>query len=228
MRSIFLDAGPIITLATNNLLHLFKEFKKNNNVEFFITPEVKKEVIDHPIKTKKFRLEAYQVNRLIEEKIIKIVDITKNDIKLTNELINNINKIYSANARELYIAHRGEIEIIAVALNRSHATLIVDERTTRQLIENPILIANRLEKKLHTKVHINYKLMEELHLQLNTLKVLRSVDLVSRAFELNYFNMLYNNNKNKNNFLEGLLWACKLKGCAILDNEINEYMKEIK
>ncbi|MDD3263886.1 MAG: hypothetical protein PHT94_03245 [Candidatus Nanoarchaeia archaeon] len=228
MRNVFLDSGPIITLATNNLLHLFEDYKKNNELEFYITPEVKKEVVDNPIKTKKFRLEAYQVLELIKKDIIKIIKITKEDELLTNRLINDINKIYSANAKDVFIAHRGEIEIVAVALNRGKSTLVVDERTTRQLVENPILIANRMENKLHTKIHIDYKLMEDIHKELSFLKVLRSVDLVSRAVELNYFKNFYDNKKTGKEFLEGMLWACKLKGCAVMDLEIDEYLKEVK
>lgn len=70
MKSIIFDAGPIISLATNNLLWILKPLKKYFNGKFYITDAVKRELVDKPFETKKFKFEAIQVEKLIEEGVI--------------------------------------------------------------------------------------------------------------------------------------------------------------
>ncbi|HIG96306.1 TPA: hypothetical protein HA249_05470, partial [Candidatus Woesearchaeota archaeon] len=71
---IIFDTGPIISLTTNNLLWLLEPMKKKFGGEFYITPSVKKELVDVPLETKKFKFEALQVLDMIERGVLKIVD----------------------------------------------------------------------------------------------------------------------------------------------------------
>ena len=70
MRSIVFDTGPIISLTTNNLLWLLEPLKKKYKGHFHITSDVKRELIDRPLQTKKFKFEALQVMHIIKKGIL--------------------------------------------------------------------------------------------------------------------------------------------------------------
>lgn len=54
MRALVFDTGSIISLVTNNLLWILPPLKKQFRGDFLISEAVKGEIIDHPLKTKKF------------------------------------------------------------------------------------------------------------------------------------------------------------------------------
>ena len=61
MKSLIFDAGPIISLATNNLLWILEPLKNKFDGKFYLTDAVKRELVDRPLETKKFKFEAIQV-----------------------------------------------------------------------------------------------------------------------------------------------------------------------
>ena len=69
MKTILLDAGPIISLTTNNLLWIIEKLKAN----FAITEGVKRELVDRPLGTRRFKFEALQVQSLVEKKTISVI-----------------------------------------------------------------------------------------------------------------------------------------------------------
>ena len=60
-RAIIFDAGTLITLAMNGLLPELRKLRGIFKGKFLITKEVKNEVVDRPINTKRFELEALQI-----------------------------------------------------------------------------------------------------------------------------------------------------------------------
>ena len=73
MKSLVFDAGPIISLASNNLLWLLRPLKKEFNGKFYITHYVKKEIVDRPLEIKRFKFEAIQVERMIDKGVLDII-----------------------------------------------------------------------------------------------------------------------------------------------------------
>ncbi|MEK6844901.1 MAG: hypothetical protein AABX44_01460, partial [Nanoarchaeota archaeon] len=61
MKVLIFDSGSLISLSMNGLLEELKKLKKIFNGEFIITKEVKKEVVDEPIKIKMYELEALKI-----------------------------------------------------------------------------------------------------------------------------------------------------------------------
>ena len=83
-----------------------------------------------------------------------------------------------------------------------------------------------MERKLHMNVEIDNnnisKFMEETH----GIKVIRSFELVTIAYEQGLFREYYLDlHKPKKILLEGLLWAVKLNGCSVSEQEIKEVIK---
>ncbi len=213
MNLIF-DSSSIISIATNSLLYSLRELKKQFKGEFIIPSSVKKELIDNPIKLKKYKLEALIIQDLLEDKILTI---KKEKI---NYLMNLANSIYINKRKKIKIVHEGEIETIAMQNN----ICVIDERTTRMLIENPLKLKELLEKKLHSKIHIDVKNLNEFKELTKDVKIIRSTELMTIAFEKGLFKDFIPKGKRKD-FLDGLLWGLKLRGCAISSDEINQILR---
>ena len=187
MKSLIFDAGPIISLATNNLLWILEPLKKKFNGKFYITEAVRKEVVDRPLETKKFKFEAIQVESLIEKGVLEIIDnvfIREN----TPRLLNTANEIFGAYGNYMKIVHFAEISVIAAAVNINSDAIVIDEKTTRFLIENPRMIVEILKKTLHTSISVNENNLKEFNNTVKNIKAIRSIELVTIAYEQGLLN----------------------------------------
>ncbi len=217
------DAGPIISLALNGLLWSLSELQIISKGLFLIPPAVKGELIDRPLQTKKHKLEAFQVNQLLYTKTITEVPLESLRLK-TKQLLHLCNHTFFAHGNPIQIVHEGEIQAIALMQLAGCHTLVVDERTMRYLIETPSRVQQRFERKLHTHIHIDKENLQKLQKEFKGIRTIRSVELLTVAFEFGIFDKLIGDAKHIKNgrfeFYEGLLWGLKLNGCGISDREI--------
>lgn len=223
MKNIAFDSGPIISLATNNLLWLVEELKKAFNGEFYISENVKKEIVTKPLSSKRFRFEALQVEALIEKGVLKE---KKCNQQLAEKLFQIANRIFSVENQPLTIVQRAEMETIALGIENHSESIVVDERITRTLIENPDALKNTLYSRLHKKVFMNKNEAYEFQEMCEKISVIRSAELVTLAYENSLLNKyLVNIPKSKKVLLESVLWGVKLNGCALTENEINKIIR---
>jgi len=220
MRCIVFDASPVISLAMNSLLPVACELKKHYKGSFCITQCVKEEVVDAPLDTKKFKFQALQILRLINDKIITVISSEKFS-ELRDKLLQLANGIYIAKENPIRIVHRGEMESLAAAVTERASAYVVDERTTRKLIEEPMVLKEILEQKLHTQVKINSSNLDEFKKLVGEIRLLRSFELMIIAFELGILDDYLPETENpKRVLLEAVLWGLKLDGCAVSQEEI--------
>lgn len=222
MKSLVFDASTVITLAMNNMLWLIKPLRKPFGGEFYISESVKKEILVNPMQSKKFRLEAIQVKQIVDAGDLKVKSV-KEDFDEIEDLVNHL---YKVRGKWIKIMHAGEIGAMILARNLKSEALVVDERTTRVLIENPEGLAEVLRKKMHTPVKVNYQNLDKFKKWLGSLKVLRSVELGVAAYELGLLNK-YKLEDTKEVLL-AYLWAVKLRGCSVSETEIDEVLKLVK
>lgn len=219
-KAMIFDASSLITLAMNGLLPEFKELKKIFKGKFIITKEVKAEVIDKPIKIKKFELEALRIKELLDNKVLEMpssLGINENEIsKKTVEMMEIANKIFHGRGREIKLISSGETSCLALSRmldeKKVKNVIVIDERTTRMLSEKPENLERLLQKKLHTKVDFkkeNFKLFKEF-------KFIRSSELVYVMYKKGITRL------KDHVVLDALLYAVKFKGCAISGDEIRE------
>jgi len=224
-KAIIFDAGTLITFAMNGLLPELKNLKQIFSGKFLITQKVKYEVVDRPLSIKRFELEALQVQKLIEEKVLELpesLEIKKEEIEKNSErLIQIANTTFEANSNKIKIIDLGETSCLALSqiLNNKKIKNVVaaDERTIRILSEKPENLKNLLERKLKSKIKANsknYNFFKEF-------KFIRSAELVYVAFKKGLVKL------KGPMVLDALLYAVKFKGCAISGDEINE-IKRIK
>lgn len=228
MKSLVFDTGPIISLTTNNLLCLLEKLKKKFNGQFYISKKSKEELVDNPLATKRFKFEALQVLRIINEKVLSVIDNIEIE-KKTNTLLELANSIFYAYNKNINIVHKAEMQGLATCINLNANAFVVDERTSRVLIEDYKNLKQLLEKKLHATIKINQKSLQAFQKIVRGVKMLRSVELVTIAYELGLLDDYILNVKDaKKTLLESVLWGVKLNGCAVSKKEINEIIRLVK
>ena len=225
MKSLIFDAGPVISLATNNLLWVLEPLKKKFDGKFYITEAVRGELVDKPLETKKFKFEAIQVESLIEKGVLDVID--NNFIRENSpRLLGTANEIFKAYGNYMKIVHFAEMSVIAAAININSEAIVIDEKTTRFLIENPKLLVEILRKTLHTPISINENNLKEFNNTVKNIKAIRSIEIVTIAYELgllnNYITKIADARKD---LLEGVLWGLKLNGCAVSRDEIEQIVR---
>ena len=220
-KYIIFDSGPLINFALNGLLPLLRKLKKEFPGEFLITKEVKSEIIDYPSTIKKYELEALQIKELFDEGIIKHANLSikeVDELRIKRENIMNManSTLYSGN-RNIHLLDKGECAALALSLVlKEPSIIVVDERTTRLLCENPENLRKLMQKKLNTSITANTKNYEFFR----QFKIIRSPELALVAFKKGLFDL------KDPRALDATLYALKYHGCSISIDEIEE-MKRI-
>ncbi len=220
-KALIFDSGPIISLVMNNCGWILRPLSKRYNGNFYITREVQNELIDKPLNSKRFKFEAMYIKEFLDSGSLKLIDDNA-DVE-TNRLLRLANSIFRADKEDLRIIQRGEIESLAF-LKKMHADgLVVDERTLRMLIEEPLQLRKLLTKKLYKNVTINRSNLRQFQKLIGDVKIIRSSELCVIAFELGLMDKYADGSKRE--LLDGLLWGVKLRGCSISNKEIERVIK---
>lgn len=223
MKAIIFDAGPLINLTMNGLLYILPELKKLCNGKLIITEAVKKEVVDHPIKIKRFEFEALQIQGLLQKGVLELpeaIGVSSETIqKNTQLMLDKANHFLQVNGQWIQIV--SEAEISCLSLNDEctkkgiDSIIAIDERTTRLMAEKPEALAQLMSERLHKRVSIgssDYKVFSKY-------KFIRSSELVFVAYKKGILSI-----KGKD-VLEAALYATKFKGSSISFEEIDELKK---
>ena len=226
MKALVFDTSSIITLSLNNLLYILPELKQRFSGQFFITEAVRKEIIDNPMHSRKFKLEALQIQQLILDGTIEIYG--QSIEKQTQQLLDLSNQIFKTNGNYIKLVDKAEVEALALA-NLLQAVYVVDERTMRMLVEDAEGLREIFQRKLHTTVAIDKNKLQELQ-KVVKVNIIRSSEIATAAYSLGILSKLtrkdhLSNENLKEQLLDGLLWGLKLNGCSISEQEIKEIEK---
>ena len=226
MKALVFDTSSIITLSLNNLLYILPELKQRFSGQFFITEAVRKEIIDNPMHSRKFKLEALQIQQLILDGTIEIYG--QSIEKQTQQLLDLSNQIFKTSGNYIKLVDKAEVEALALA-NLLQAVYVVDERTMRMLVEDAEGLREIFQRKLHTTVAIDKNKLQELQ-KVVKVNIIRSSEIATTAYSLGILSKLtrkdhLSNENLKEQLLDGLLWGLKLNGCSISEQEIKEIEK---
>lgn len=216
---IFFDSSTLISMASTCSLPVLRKLKQAYAGNFYITESVYEETIGRASRSLRFRYEGHRLKELIDDGVIKIYPDEALSVQI-NDLMNLINNTYFIEDRPITIVQLGEMSTTVASIKENADTFAVDERTARLLIENPSALKPWLEHKLHSKVFINNKTMEQWSSKISDKFIpLRSAEFALAAWEKGIFG-------DDKDILFGLLWALKFAGCAITEEEIGFYMKK--
>jgi len=225
MKVIVFDTGPVISLTTNNLLGLLRDLKDKYKGSFYITDPIRRELIEKPLATRKFKFEALQVLRCIHSGILEVFDAEELQ-KKTLHMLDLANNCFKANGSFIRIVHFAEISGIAAAVLNNAEAFVVDERSTRLLMEDPMRLKRILGRRLHTDITLDKQNLNEFSRMAKGIRLIRSAELVSVAYELGLLDKYLVNVPNAaRTLLEGVLWGLKLNGCAVSERDIRDIIR---
>jgi len=223
-KYLVFDAGPLINFSMNGLLGLLEKLQKEFGGDFLITKEVKEEIIDRPSKIKRFQLGALRLERLFKKGVIKHADISEGEVrelkKIRDNFMQTANNLFKTKKKDVHLIDKGESAALALSIimkrkSGEDVALVVDERTTRMLCENPENLRKLMEKKLHCSIRAskgNYKIFQGF-------KIIRSTELAYIAYKKGLIEL------KDSRALESMLYGLKFKGCSISEKEVIELAK---
>ncbi len=220
-RHVVCDSGSLISLTTSCLTELLEFFSKNTEIKFVIPPAVKEEAVDYPVRRgiKKYLYSALKINNLIEEGLLTAVGDPGISVE-TNKIMNLANNIFFIRGKPLRMIQAGESEMLVLARDVGINYLLVDERTTRMMIEAPFRLKEHLEKEFGINVMLNKMNYTKFREMFGSMNVVRSSELVMLASDYGYFRKFGSMEKQ---VLEAALYRIKFAGCSIGFDEIREY-----
>ncbi|MCD6414734.1 MAG: hypothetical protein J7L23_03870 [Candidatus Diapherotrites archaeon] len=215
MSQIVCDSSSIISLSENCLLNLLPRFK----VDFVVPRSVEKELVDKPLRVDEFEFKALRLREAINEGIIQVKDVPGVH-KRAEQILAEANSLFTPRIK---ILHEGEAECMAMLELTDVNTLLVDERTTRLIIEDIIALGNFIQSRASFKLRMDREKAMALQERFSDVTVLRSTELIAVAYEKGLLN-----NLGDGHLLHASLYALKYSGCAITKGEIKEYLQLLK
>jgi hypothetical protein len=224
-RDILCDSGVLISLTAGCLDNVLYFFAENHDVRFVIPPSVEYETVTRPLynNLRKHLFSAIRIKDAIEDGVIVVVD-AKVEVE-ARRMMNAANNLFYIKGKPIRLVQFGESEMLALALALGIENILIDERTTRMLIEAPFSLKEHLETEFQVNVMVNKASFRELSSRISQLKVLRSSELITLAYENGYFKNFTNLQKEA---LEAALYKMKYSGCSISFDEIHEYVNSEK
>lgn len=220
-KHLLFDSSALISLSLTGSLELLEKLKQDYGGKFVVPMAVKQEVVDNALRTQRFKYGGYKIKELIDKGVLNVLDESayKNDIQRLSSLANST---FSAHGQDIKIIQSGEIALLVIAHYGSEDdAVVIDERTTRLLVETPEQIPALLGGKLHAHINTDEGKLAKLRKEMTSVSIIRSADLCLAAYRKGYLD------SNKDMF-DGLLWAVKFAGCSISGKEIKEYMQYIR
>jgi hypothetical protein len=220
-----IDSGTMITLSGTCLMNVFKNFVRTNKFELMISSTIAQESVWNPIGNKRFALNAARIKYAISEKIVNTIPKDSQVNSEMEKILRIANNTFFTQHGPITIIQAGEAEALALAKIFNAKAMFIDERTTRSLIENPARLKQVLERRQDEAVRINQENLDAIRGMFPNLLMFRSVDIIALAFEQDLFDHELAHGKLE---LEAALYSAKFNGCAVSENEINEYLNNAK
>lgn len=224
-KDILCDSGVLISLTAGCLDSILNFFAENHNMRFVIPPSVEYESVTKPLKSdlKKHLFSAIRIKDAIEDGVVVVIDAKVED--KAQRIMNSANNMFYVKGKPLRLIHAGESEMLALAIELGIPNILIDERTTRMLIEAPFRLKEHLEREFSVNVMVNKNSYREVESKISGLKALRSSELVVLAYENGYFKNFEDLQKEA---LEAALYKMKFSGCSISFDEISNYISMVK
>lgn len=222
---IMCDTSSLVSLTDSCfdsiLFFLHDKFK----CRFIIPPTVEEEGVRRPLSggLKQYALSALKIQYAMKRSIVIKVETDTKD--LTRRVLTLANNLFFIKGKPLRLVHNGEAEMLALAHILSLNTLLIDERTTRMLIEAPFKIKEHLEEEFHVNIMVHRENLLEFSSLTKGMDIIRSSELVILAYEHGYFDHY---DTLKEEILEAALYKVKFSGCAIRFDEIKSFIDRIK
>ena len=225
MAKLVFDTSSLISVSENCLMRIISAISSEKGAELIIPEGVYYESVSHPLQIRRFELNALRIKDAVDSGAIKIMKLNA-AAKKSAEIIENLaNSLFEISGEKISLVHAGEIETLALANSINADLIVMDERTTRMLVEDAYRLRDRMEEKYESKVDIDAGKLAELQGMFAGAKIVRSVELIAYAYEKGYSEPEL---KKTRLALEAALYAAKYGGCAVSLEEIQQFLKSAR
>lgn len=222
--SIVCDSSSLLSLSDSCLLWLLSNMVGSFKGYFLITKAVEYESVIRPLEMKSHTLGAVRVKKMLLDGVIRVVE-TPNSRALTLQLSSLGNSIFYIAGKPMKLIHDGETETLAVAIDLKLRNILIDERTTRMLIEAPFEMKAHLEDEFQKRIEVNQKNLDKFLDMTGKLNIFRSAEIAIIGYEKGLFKDYGDMEKRA---VEAALYGLKFAGCSISFNEIEEFCSSLK
>ncbi len=220
--NVVVDSSSLISLSSSCLIKVLEKFSQENKLNFFISKKVEMESVETPLGIKRFELNAVRISKAIDEKWVEIVEPNSFIEKESKRIESIANHCFFVKNNPITLIHAGESESLALAKQLNAKAILIDERTTRLLVENPKNLADHMQERIGEKISMNNLEIEKFRHEFSDILFFRSSELVCLAFEKK---LLESELSQDEKSLEAALYALKYGGCALSFNEIEEFLQ---
>ncbi len=217
-KTVVCDSSSLISLSESCNLGVLAFLKGKFGADFAIPPSVEKEIVERPSRVGRFTYSAARLHHLLNSGVLRVAD----PLTLASDaegILSSANSLFSAEV-PLRIIQRGEAECMALLSPLKARALLIDEKTTRLLLEDP--------KKLLSLMRAEHGAVKADETALGAFKrkypftALRSTELVSFAAQNGFFDDFA---PDANEIFHASVYALRYAGCAISQKEIGDYQK---
>jgi len=224
-KEVLCDSGVFISLTGSCLDKILYHLSEKFKVNFIIPPTVEEEMVNRPLskRMRQYAFSAIKIKNAISDGII--IRVNADVAGEASKILHCANNIFYAKGRSIQLIQMGEAAMLALARRLDVSNILIDERTTRMLIEAPFKMKEHLEEELGVNVMVDRKSLTEFSSYTKGMSAIRSSELVMLAYESGFFDHF---GDLKNQALEAALFKVRFSGCSLRFDEIDEYMKMAK
>ncbi|MEM4133784.1 MAG: hypothetical protein QXO35_01855 [Candidatus Micrarchaeia archaeon] len=214
-NSVVCDSSSLISLTDAGLLGALMMLRKEIKGDLIITEGVIDESINTPIKKPEYAFSAIRIKRALKSGAFRIGKYEKSTY---DEILRVTNNMFYTD-RPFHLVNHGEAEMLATAIDNKVGFVLMDERTTRMLIESPFELKKHIENEFRIKMNINDLLFRRFREMTAGINVIRSSEILALAKSKGYFKKFGDLEREA---YKAALYALKFNGCSISFEEIEE------
>lgn len=220
LPALICDSSALISITDSCFIHVLYMLKRSFSGAYVIPPCVYEECVAHPRRIRAHAIYALRLERAVSDEVLGVVPLE--EPAHAARILQWANSIFTLDGRPLAILQRGEAECLALALETGVRDVLMDERTTRLLLEAPEQLAAHLQAEYGERLRVHEQPMLELMARCKSLRFYRSSELLLLAYQLGFFDDYWS---MKEEALEAALYRLKYSGCALSQDEIEQSMK---
>lgn len=217
ITGLLCDSSSLISLTDACFIHTLYMLKKSFRGQFIIPPSVQYEIVDHPRRVRMHAIYALRLARAIQDGVLSVVPLRERG-QMT-QILELANQSFWVEGKPLELLQAGETECLALALETGVRDVLVDERTTRALIESPDEFTEHLKHEFGPRLKVNNENLETFLSLFSGLRFYRSPEILLMAYEKGYFD---DYGEMKEEAFEAALYRLKYSGCALTVDEIGQ------
>ncbi len=217
--SIVCDSSSLISFSGTCLADALRFAHSQMNARLYITPGVKNEIVAHPLHVPSHEFSALRLKKLVDDRVLDVI-ATPNLQRQTRHLLSLANSLFVVRGEPLEIMQEGETECLAVFEGVSASALLVDEKTTRMLVEAPLKLFDAMSSEYEGRVTLNEDALAQWRELTKGIFIMRSSELLALCAERGFFRQY---GKYEDAALHSALLALRNAGCSLTTNELREY-----